>query len=204
MSTDASTITSITLLMGAGRVPLDIMQKVHELALTHTLEIYLTTQQNLRLLNVPAQAKQVIMDELHALGASFKAPGVFPPPRTCVGKPHCNLGIIDTNELSRKILERFSGKKKSKPKLKIGISGCSLSCSGPRTSDIGIVAKKSGYDVYAGGRGGPNPVVGKRIGSALSEDEVFEALDKLVAFHDGKTKKIQRMNKLLSHPDFPY
>jgi hypothetical protein len=30
------------------------------------------------------------------------------------------------------------------------------------------------------------------IGSALSEDEVFETVEKLVAFHDGKTKGYQK------------
>lgn len=204
MSTDDRLSTSITLLMVAGRVPLAIMQKVQELSERYDLEVYLTTHQNLRLLNVPVEEKPVIMAELAELGVSFKAPGIFPIPRVCVGKPHCNLGIVDTNSLSLKIMERFSDRKKTKPKLKIGISGCSLSCSGPRTSDIGIVAKQSGYDVYAGGKGGPSPITGRRIGRFLSETEVLETIAVLIAFHDEKTGKIQRLSKLLDHPEFPF
>lgn len=203
MHKDNKEYTSITVLLPAGRLGLDLMQRTLVLASRHKLEIYLTTQQNLRLLQVPISEKQDIMAELAACGVAFKAPGLFPIPRICVGAPHCNLGIIDTKELNQKISERFSDRKITKPKLKIAIAGCSLSCSGPRTSDIGIIAKKSGYEVYAGGKGGPNPVTGRRVGRALDENEVLETIENLITFHDGKTKKIQRMSNLVDHPDFP-
>lgn len=204
MTTATTSYTSITILLPAGRLELEMLQKIQDITRKHDLELYLTVQQNLRLLNVPEAQKEGIMQELRSIGARFKAPGIFPIPRICVGKPHCNLGLVDTKDLSQKILEQFGDRKHTKPKLKIGISACSLSCSGSRTSDIGIVAKKSGYEVYAGGKGGPNPISGRRSGSSMNEEEVLEAVGTLVDFHDRNTKKAQRMHKLLDHPDFPF
>lgn len=195
---------SITVLLPAGRLPLDIMQKAHDLAARYDLEVYLSTLQNLRLLNVPQSAVAEIKESLAALGADFKAPGKFPIPRICIGAPHCNLGLIDTRELSEKILARFATREKTKAKLKIAISGCILSCSGTRTSDIGIVAGRNGYDIFAGGKGGAAPKVGRRIKKEVSEEEVLATVEVLINFHDSKTGNKQRMIKLLDDPDFPF
>jgi sulfite reductase beta subunit-like hemoprotein len=195
---------SITVLLPAGRLPLELMQKAHDLAARYGLDIYLSTLQNLRLLNVPQSAAAEIKEALAALGADFKAPGKFPIPRVCVGKPHCNLGLIDTSELSGKVLARFANREKTKAKLKIAISACILSCSGTRTSDIGIVAGRNGYDIYAGGKGGPAPKIGRRIRKEVSEEEMLATVETLIAFHDSKTGSKQRMIKLLDDADFPF
>ncbi len=195
---------SVTILLPAGRLPLDIMLKVHDLATRYDLEIYFSTLQNLRLLNVPQSAVAEVKAALAALGAGFKAPGKFPIPRICVGKPHCNLGLIDTRGLSEKILARFAGRDMTKAKLKIAIAACMLSCPGTKISDIGIIAGRNGYDVFAGGKGGSAPRIGRRIKKEVGEDEVLQTIETLIAFHDSKTGTKQRMIKLLDDPDFPF
>jgi sulfite reductase beta subunit-like hemoprotein len=183
---------NITVLLPAGRLPLAIMDKARELAERYQLGVYLSTTQNLRLINVPEEAADAV------LGAQFKGPGKFPLPRVCVGMPHCNLGIIDTEKLSDAILARFKDKTVTKPKFKIAVSGCNLCCSGVMTTDIGVMATRAGFEVYAGGKGGPYPKVGRRILRKATEDEVLESIEKLVNFHDAHTVK------MLDHPDFPY
>lgn len=195
---------SLTVLLPAGRLPLPIMAKAHELAAKHGLEIYLSTLQNLRILEVPETALEEFKKELGALDADFKAPGKFPLPRVCVGKPHCNLGIIDTQALSTKILDRFKGREKTKPKFKIAISACVLSCSGALLTDIAVVASKKGLDLYVGGKGGPNPKVGRRVLRNVSDAEILDAIETLVEFHDKKTGQKQRMVKLIDDPEFPF
>ena len=195
---------SITVLLPAGRLPLDIMKKAQELAEHHDFGIYLSLMQNMRLINVPESAVDHVKKELAALGANFKAPGKFPIPRICVGKPHCNLGLVDTEQLSAKILDRFSSREKNKAKLKISISGCTLCCVGTKVTDISIMATRAGYSVYAGGKGGPKPQIARRIKHKLTEDEVLETIETLIEFHDRKTKTKQRMYKLLSDPEFPF
>ncbi len=202
--TDKSTGISITILLPAGRLPLDIMQAAHNLAKQYNFGIYLSLSQNIRLINVPHSAAEQIKKELAELGADFKGPGKFPLPRICVGKPHCNLGIVDTEKLSKKILDRFTGREKTKAKFKIAISGCPVCCSWIKNTDIAIAAENEGYIVYAGGKGGPMPQNARRIKINATENEVLDIVEKLVDFHDLKTKTKQRMYKLLTDPEFPF
>ena len=194
----------ITVLLPAGRLPLGLMAKAHDVAEKYGLGIYLSTAQNLRLLDVPEERVNEVKKELATVGADFKGPGKFPLPRVCIGKTHCKLGVIDTEKLSDRILERFKGRPKTKPKFKIAVSGCVLCCSSPKTTDIGIVASKVGFDVYVGGKGGPHPRVGRRILHGVDEDTVLDAVEKIVEFHHTMSTQKQRMRKLIDHPEFPY
>ena len=194
----------ITVLLPAGRLPLNMMAKAHQLAEQFNLDIYLSTLQNLRLLNVPTSAVEEVKAELAALGADFKGKGKFPIPRVCVGAPHCNLGVVDTEEVSRTILHHFRNKETTKPKVKISISACTLGCSGAKTTDISLVATRDGYDIYAGGKAGIAPKVGRRIKRGVTESEMLATLDTLFAFHDSKAGKKMRLFKLLSDPEFPF
>lgn len=202
--TDEKKTTSITIRITAGRLPIEIMEKAYLLAKQHNLEIYLTTLQNIRLNNIPEDIADDIKEKLAALGADFKVKGKFPIPRTCVGAPHCNLGVIDTVELSQKILDKFSWKKHTKEKIKIAIAACNLGCSRTKTTDISIEATRKGFTVYAGGKGGVSPKVGKRIKHNITEEEMLEVINTLLDYHDQKTDKKQRMFKLLDESDFPF
>ena len=195
---------SITVLVPAGRLPLDIKEAANRLAIENSFGIYLSTAQNLRLIDVPEAAVDDVKKELAVLGADFKAPGKFPIPRVCIGEGHCKLGIIDTQDLSTKILDRFTDKEKTKAKFKIAISACTMCCSSAKTTDIGIMATRNGLDVFAGGKGGPFPKVGRRIAQGVAEETALEMVSVLVDFHDRKTEKKQRIFKLLEDPDFPY
>ena len=194
----------LTILLPAGRLPLDIMAKTQEMAKKYAFNIYLSNAQNLKILDIPEVLLEEVKDELSSLGANFKGPGKFPLPKVCAGKNYCNLGVIDTEALSTKILDTFSGRTHTKAKFKIGISGCTLCCSGAKTTDIGIIGTQDGFELYAGGKGGSFPKVGRRIGYKLSEDELLTMMATLVEFHDKKTDKKQRIIKLLTDPEFPY
>ncbi|KJR98451.1 MAG: nitrite reductase [Desulfobulbaceae bacterium BRH_c16a] len=196
--------TNITVLLQAGRLPLDIMAEARTLAEKHDLGIYLTTMQNLRLTGVPEKVLEEVKSSLAALGADFKGPGKFPIPRVCVGMGHCNLGIIDTEAFSTTIVEKFGERKHTKAKFKIAVAGCTMCCPGVKTSDIGIMATRNGYEVFVGGKGGPYPKIGRRIAKKVTESEVMDIMAVLVEFHDRKTEKKQRFHKLLDDPEFPF
>jgi sulfite reductase beta subunit-like hemoprotein len=195
---------SLTILLPGGRLSPEIMETALAAAKKYHLGIYLSTLQNLRLLDIPESVVDEIKKPLADLGAEFKAHGKFPIPRVCVGRGHCKLGLIDTEALSRKILAHFAGREQTKGKLKIAIAACSIGCPGIGTSDIGIVATRNGYDIFAGGKGGTYPKISRRIRRDVDEDEVVKTLDALIEFHDRKTITKQRMFKLLDDPDFPF
>ena len=195
---------SITLLLPAGRLPLPLMGKVYQVAERYGLGVYLSTAQNLRLLGVRDEDIDAVKAELAPLGANFKAPGKFPKPKVCIGKPSCNMGVVDTAAISARILERYGSRTEVKPKYKIAVSACILNCSGALSADIGVVATRNGYDLYAGGKGGPYPKVGRRILRDVGEEAIVDAIGKLADFHADKTAKKQRLVKLLDEPDFPF
>ena len=63
---------------------------------------------------------------------------------------------------------RLRQKRKTKAKFKIAVAGCTLCCSNPKTTDIGVVATREGYELFAGGKGGPYPKIGRRIGREVA------------------------------------
>lgn len=195
---------SLTILLPAGRLPLEIMVTAQTLASRYCLGIYLSTMQNLRLVDIPEAVVAEVREELIKVGAEFKGPDTFPIPRVCIGRNYCNMGIIDTEALSRKILEAFAERKKTKAKLKLAIAGCTLCCSGIKNADIGIMATREGLAIFVGGKGGSSPRVGKRIAQMADERRVIEILTELINFHDLKTTTKQRMYALLNDPEFPF
>ncbi len=203
MSTHSAGV-SITILLPAGRLPLDIMKTTQEMATQYGFGIYCSLSQNIRLINVPEEAVDQVKSELALLGANFKGPGKFPLPRICIGKPHCSLGVVDTEQLSNSILARFADRKKIKAKFKIAIAGCNVGCPWTKNTDISIMASRAGYTVYAGGKGGPIPRTAVTIKTKATEKEVLDIVQTLVDFHDLKTKDKQRMYKLIDDPEFPF
>ena len=195
---------SFTVLVPEGLVPFDILSKVSELVEKYSLQIYLSTTQNIRILNIKEKNIEEIKEALLQVGAEFKAPGKFPLPKVCVGRDYCKLGIVDTFALSQKITRKFGSRTAVKPKFKIAVSGCPASCANSINTDIGIKATRSGYEIYVGGKGGASPKIGRRIAKGVDEEQVIEIIDKVVGFDDQNTLKKQRMSKLIDEPGFPY
>ncbi len=195
---------SITIQLHAGRLDLALARKITELAEENGFSLYLSNSQNIRIMNIPATAVAAIKEELRPFGVQFRKSGTFPVPRTCVGKPHCERARTDTMKLSQKITSAFAKRTQVKGKFKIAISGCGFCCSGAKTTDIGIIAVTNGFDIYVGGKGGHTPQAGRRIKKKISEKEVLETIETIVAFHDEKTVTKQRLAKLAARPDFPF
>ena len=66
------------------------------------------------------------------------------------------------------------------------------------------MATNADYTVYAGGKDGSIPQIARRTKRKVTEDEVLDTIEKLVDFHDQKTKTKQRIYKLLDDPEFPF
>lgn len=194
----------ITVAMPAGRVGPAVFQAISRVVQQYGVDAYLTTTQNMRLLDVPSGEMDRIKQELAAAGAIIKGPGMFPMPRVCAGKPYCKLAVADPSVLSAMIMERLGGRTGVKPKFKIAIAGCPANCSSALLIDIGVVATKSGFDVYVGGKGGAMPMVGKRIIRKAAAERVVDVIEQLVDFHDRKTSQKKRFYKLMQEPDFPF
>lgn len=201
---EAPTKKTLTIMLPGGALPKSLLPKIHELAARFEFDLYLSTAQNLRLYGIPAEELEALKAELAPLQLRFKEPGRFPLPRVCIGKRSCNLGIIDTMALSELILARYGEMVGVKPKLKIAIAGCPASCANAMLTDIGLVATRQGLDLYVGGKGGPQPKVGRRVLRQASDAEALAAIGRIVEFHNSRTAKKQRLVKLIDDPEFPF
>jgi NAD(P)H-nitrite reductase large subunit len=196
--------TSLTILRPSGLVSPELFKAVDTVVQKFNLTVYLSTTQNLRLLEVKDSDRETIMAELGLAGARFKGTINFPFPKVCVSTPHCRLGKADTFELSEKIISRFGDRTDIKPKIKIAISGCPIACAGSLTTDIGVVATRAGFVVYVGGKLGAVPKVGRRIIRRVNEEKMMAVIEILFDYHYEHTNTKQRLYKLLDRPDFPY
>lgn len=201
---DKSKLKALTIILSGGSLPLKVLGKVGELGNKYGFDLYLSTAQNLRIYNINESDVEALKADLLPLGVNFKRPGLFPSPRICIGNRSCNLGQIDTMALSDKIMARFGEMPEVKPKFKIAIAGCPAACSNAMLTDIGIVATRNGFDIYLGGKGGPQPKTGKRVVRSASEEEVLKIVGEVVDFHNRNTAKKQRFWKHLENPEFPY
>ncbi|MDY0350983.1 MAG: nitrite reductase [Desulfobulbaceae bacterium] len=203
-STSVRPAEHITILLPGGLLAPEEMKIVVAVAARFDLTWYATTAQNLRLLGATPENVDAIKRMLKGSGFLLKEAGRFPKPKVCIGLPYCKLGLADTLALSDRIIERFGGRSGVKPKWKIALSGCPACCAGSKLVDVGVVATRKGFDVFAGGKGGLQPKTGKRIARGVNDDEVVEMIGRLADYHDAHTEKKQRMFKLLGREDFPF
>ncbi|BDD86204.1 nitrite reductase [Desulfofustis limnaeus] len=193
----------LTILLPTGHLPLGLMEAARQLAAVHSLRVYLTNRQNLRLIDIPGHAYEEVRQELAKAGARFQEPGLFPLPTVCVGKPDCRHGLFDTEAVSTEIMRQFDGCFPSGSRLKIAVSGCCRCCSGAKLADIGVMGTRDGCDVFAGGKGGAAPIVGCRVARGVALGEVIRIIEDLVAFHQHKGVPGQRIAELMDDPEFP-
>ena len=67
-------------------------------------------------------------------------------------------------------------------KLKMGVCGCPNSCAEPAIKDIGIMGTAKGYNLMVGGSAAASPRLAEVVAKALSEDEVLDAVDRIITF----------------------
>ena len=195
---------NLTVMLPGGQMSVSLIDELSHVVQEYEVDAFITTAQNLRITGITDGKADEIKGRLARVGAVFIEAGKFPLPRVCIGKRHCKFGMIDTLEVNDRIMAEFADREKTKPKIKIAVSGCSRGCTNPKLTDIGIIGTPRGLDLYAGGKGGQFPKVGRRIGKGLTIDEALAMMRVLVEFHDAKTEKKQRFDRLLDLEDFPY
>lgn len=108
--------------------------------------------------------------------------------KVCPGTAFCSRGQRDTLSFAQKVQERFFPFPNISSKVKIGISGCFNSCAEPAIKDIGIIGLPKGWLLMAGGAGGKEPILAETLARDLSDDQVLEALDKLLKYYRASSK----------------
>jgi NAD(P)H-nitrite reductase large subunit len=116
--------------------------------------------------------------------------------QACPGNQVCSLGVQDSLGMGIEIEKRYA-EVGTPAKLKIGVSGCPMTCSEGYVRDIGLIGKKSGWTVVYGGNSGGRPRIGDVVAEKLSSEEALELIDKLVDFYVNSGKKRERVARMV-------
>ncbi|MGD8448386.1 MAG: NAD(P)/FAD-dependent oxidoreductase [Desulfobacterales bacterium] len=116
--------------------------------------------------------------------------------RACPGTTFCKIGRQDALGIGMELDQRYHGKELP-GKFKMAVSGCHLSCAESWVRDVGLIGKKSGWQVVIGGNVGAEPRIGQEIASGLDDTQVLKAVDKLVQCYQENANKNERLGKLI-------
>ena len=111
--------------------------------------------------------------------------------QACPGTAVCRLGVQDSLGLGAELEEKYLGVDLP-AKVKIGVSGCPLSCAESKLRDVGVVGKRSGFTVYFGGNAGNKPRIGDLMAADLTRDEAVELVDRLLMYYKAEARKRER------------
>ncbi|MDR0767900.1 MAG: NAD(P)/FAD-dependent oxidoreductase, partial [Methanosarcinales archaeon] len=115
--------------------------------------------------------------------------------RICPGIPFCKRGKQDSLSLGLKLDEKYHGMPMP-AKVKMAVSGCTLSCSESLVRDIGFTADANGFKLYVGGSAGAMPRIGNLVAEGLSEEESLELTERIIVYLKEK-KSNKRIGKLI-------
>ena len=148
--------------------------------------VVVTHTQNLVLPDVKTADLPRLHAELSALDLGDASAGKITDVITCPGLDYCDLANARSIPLSLDIAERFDRLDylEDVGDVSIKISGCINACGHHHVGNIGILGiDKRGeefYQLMLGGSPGNDAAVGKILGRALAQDEIVDAVEKVL------------------------
>ena len=179
----------------AGIVTPDMLRKIAETAEKYNAAaIKLTSAQRMAIVGLNEEDLDNVWADLGmkpgaAIGLCVRSIKI------CPGTTFCKRGQQDAVGLGLKLDERYHGMELPS-KLKMGVSGCTNSCSEPSVKDIGIMGTPKGYTLMVGGTAGRKSRIADVVAEGLSEDEVLDIVERILKFYKSTNKK-QRLGSLI-------
>lgn len=184
---------ALRLCLSQGELSFDMMKRVMDVMTTYDLPtLRATTGQRMNLEGIPADK----VDEI-AAALGTVVPKCPPGVSVCPGNVECRYGKQETRELGRMLSSLLKENGPYPFKVKTGVSGCSFGCGLSFVRDIGLVGKKSGWDLYFGGSATFNPGLGILLGTKLGVDNVLDNVRKALIFYKENGKKGERTSRMV-------
>jgi sulfite reductase (NADPH) hemoprotein beta-component len=148
--------------------------------------VVVTHTQNLILPDVKTSELARLHAELRGLDLGSANAGKLTDVITCPGLDYCDLANARSIPLSLEIAERFDriDYLNDVGDVSIKISGCINACGHHHVGNIGVLGiDKRGeefYQLMLGGSPGNDASIGKILGRALAQDEIVDAIDKVL------------------------
>ncbi|HET6418580.1 MAG TPA: NAD(P)/FAD-dependent oxidoreductase [Geobacteraceae bacterium] len=117
--------------------------------------------------------------------------------KICPGTTFCKRGVQDSVGLGLKIDAIYHAMELPN-KMKMGVSGCMLSCSEVWVKDIGVMGTPKGWKILVGGNSGTRPRIADVLAEEIATDEeVLAIIEKIINWYKAEPKKEQRLCRIV-------
>jgi NAD(P)H-nitrite reductase large subunit len=111
--------------------------------------------------------------------------------KICPGTTYCKRGLQDSIGLGLKVDAAYHSMELPN-KMKIGVSGCLLSCGESWVKDIGLLGTMTGWKIVVGGTSGIRPRLAEVIVEDVpTDEETLAIVEKIVNYYKAYPKKIR-------------
>ncbi|MCK9150713.1 NAD(P)/FAD-dependent oxidoreductase [Methanobacterium alcaliphilum] len=179
-----------------GMLDAETLNEISKVAEKYELTLKITSATRIALIGIEKEDIDKIWEELDMKIGGFNGKCVKSA-KFCLGTTHCNKGLQDSVKLGLEINKTFLGIE-TPNKVKIGISGCSNSCSQSAFKDIGLIGTKNGWKILIGGNGGRKPKIGDLLNKDLSNEEAIDFINRVISYYRKQDTK-KRLGGLIDH-----
>ncbi len=171
------------------------LRKICDVADKYGLEVKLTSAQRIMLIGIKEEELDTVWTELAqkpgaAIGLCVRSIKI------CPGTTYCKRGVQDSISLGLKLDARYHAMELPN-KMKMGVSGCMVSCAESGVKDIGVVATAKGWRILVGGNAGARPrLADTLVDVAADEDQVLAIIDKIVTWYRNSGREV-RLGRLV-------
>jgi len=166
------------------------LRKICDVADKYNLQLKLTSAQRIALFGVREEDLDKVWAEVDekpgaAIGLCVRSIKI------CPGTTHCKRGIQDSVSLGLKIDALYHALPLPN-KVKMGVSGCMLSCAEVAVKDIGIMGTPKGWKIFVGGNAGARPRLADLLTETpADEDAVLAVVDKVINWYRGCGREVR-------------
>jgi dissimilatory sulfite reductase (desulfoviridin) alpha/beta subunit len=180
---------SCRVLIPAGRMNAEEAQKITDVSKKYGKGYFTLTQRlNVEIPWVQYQDLENVTRELKEAGLAIGGTGMrVRPAHTCKGNV-CTMGLFDTEDVTKKIDERFYKglyEEKLPNKFRIEVSGCKNGCSKPQIGCISLQGRKPNQIaiIIGGGVFGKDHVIGRELPGLYSIGEALNIIEKAISYY---------------------
>lgn len=158
------------------------LRRICDVADKYNLQVKLTSAQRIALFGVKEEDLDKIWEEVAekrgaALGLCVRSIKI------CPGTTQCKRAVQDSVSLGLRMDTLYHAMPLPN-KLKMGVSGCMLSCAEVSVKDIGIMGTSKGWKILVGGNAGPRPRLADfLVETPADEDAVLAVVDKILDWY---------------------
>ena len=166
------------------------LRKICDVADKYNLKLKLTSAQRIALFGVKEEDIDKVWEEVDekpgaAIGLCVRSIKI------CPGTTHCKRGIQDSVSLGLKIDALYHALPLPN-KVKMGVSGCMLSCAEVSVKDIGIMGTPKGWKIFVGGNAGARPrLADLLVETPADEEAVLAVVDSIIDWYRGCGREVR-------------